>query len=71
MPTDHEPRYTLESYAPALDDPHWWICHFHDAGAIGGTGLTITVSDEVLGRMTNGDLHRSLTSAEVSALDGQ
>ncbi len=66
-----EPVYALESHSPAVDDPNWTICHFHDRGAAGPGGLTITVSDAMLERLTSGDLARPLTSAEIMGLDGR
>ena len=68
---DDGPMYVLESHSPAVDDRHWTICHFHAPAEVGAGGLTITVSDETLARLTNGDLARPLTSAEVSSLDGR
>jgi hypothetical protein len=71
MSTSDEPTYELASHAPAVDDPHWTICQFHDPASVGGGGLTITVSDEVLARLTEGDLARPLTTGEVMDLDGR
>lgn len=68
---DDGPMYVLASHAPARDDPHWTICHFHAPDEVGAGGLTITVSDETLARLTSGDLAHPLSSAEVSELDGR
>ncbi len=62
--------YELVSHSPVVDDPEWWICTFKDPAAGDVGGLTVTVSEATLQRLTSGDLSRPLTEGAVMALDG-
>jgi hypothetical protein len=66
-----KPTYVLQSHAPAVDDPDWTICTFQDPASPDTAGLTVTVSEGTLQRLTDGDLTRPLEEGEVTALDGR